>query len=444
MILAQRKMAETVHAAKGGIMSFTTGSENAIKEDPAAVRKAYVEAANIEQNKIPENLRYDPEKIAAKDQLIKDVGSQLNRVPVAATPGAGGAGITENVLKRIAARDFQGIGGETSPTPAPAPTPVSAPTANPNANLPPMPTNVKLDDKGRADVAKQGPAVAPTATAAPTGGIGIKPSTGIVPNIGGIKGPTAPVEETPEELRKGADQRVAAFGINEGNQKARSELQVERANAKDEARRITSLRMAEFFGAWGSTPGNTIVAGLNALKNKMPDFISDIKEETKIRRQIDKDIAELDKLDREEKNGIKKDYFKERSDLANRAMHRYGYELTAFSSAQQTAAYRDVGMAKASSTGSGKDDTAALQGRLNSANTNITKWEADNSMLMRKVRRGDTKAIETMNNDPQYKALIEDRDNIRKVLNNNKKVIAATSDNTDSGKGKIINLDNQP
>jgi hypothetical protein len=159
-------------------------------------------------------------------------------------------------------------------------------------------------------------------------GTGLK-STGALMPTAGIKFPTAPTEETAAQLARGAEERVAAYGANEGNQKARSELQAERANAADESRRITALRMAEFFGAWGATPGNTIVAGLNALKNKVPDFITDMKEEAKIRKAINKDIAELDKLDREEKNGIKKDYFAERSKLAERAMHKYGYELTA-------------------------------------------------------------------------------------------------------------------
>lgn len=417
MILAQRKMSETIHAAKGGIMSFATGTEDAIKEDPAAVRKAYREAALLNSTtqqpkpysppptsvaapapsveapieradqaavrqaqidaallqggnqNMPKNLQYvegvtdraqfmNPDSAAAKAMTRKnlagtglsmeeDVAKQKLQQDLAAS----GAKRKDGGIKTFAelpadqqSKFFAALEGKKSSA--------ATQNANPNANLSPMPTNVKLDDKGRADVAKQGPATAPAATAAP-GGIGIKPNTGIVPNIGGIKGPTAPVEETQAQLDKGAAERVSAFGINEGNQKAMSSLMAERANAKDEARRITSLRMAEFFGAWGATPGNTIVAGLNALKNKMPDFISDIKEETKIRRQIDKDIAELDKLDRDEKNGIKKDYFKERSDLANRAMHRYGYELTAYSSAQQTAAYRDVGMTKAAATGAG-------------------------------------------------------------------------------------------
>jgi hypothetical protein len=228
----------------------------------------------------------------------------------------------------------------------------ATPSSDPNANLPPMPANVKVDDKGRADAAKQGSDTsAGIKAAAPSTGVGIKPNTGIAPNIGGIKFPTAPVPETQAELDKGAAERVAAYGVNEGIQKDRARLMGEKANTAEENRRATALRMAEFFGAWGSTPGNTIVAGLNALKNKMPDFISDIKDEAKIRRQIDKDIAELDKLDREEKNGIKKDYFAERAKLADRAMHMYGYQLTAYSAAQQTAAYREVGSARASGEG---------------------------------------------------------------------------------------------
>lgn len=54
---------------------------------------------------------------------------------------------------------------------------------------------------------------------------------------------------------------------------------------------------------WGSTPGNTIVAGLNAMKAKIPDFITDKKEATKIRREMDKSIADLDQIDYLEKVG---------------------------------------------------------------------------------------------------------------------------------------------
>jgi hypothetical protein len=83
----------------------------------------------------------------------------------------------------------------------------------------------------------------------------------------------------------------------------RKQIMSERANAEDEAKRTQAMRMAEFFAMWGSTPGNTIVAGLNAMKNKIPDLIADRKDATKIRRDIDKSIAELDRVDYLEKSG---------------------------------------------------------------------------------------------------------------------------------------------
>jgi hypothetical protein len=85
--------------------------------------------------------------------------------------------------------------------------------------------------------------------------------------------------------------------------KQRESIMAEKANAQDDAKRTQAMRMAEFFAMWGSTPGNTIVAGLNAMKNKIPDFIADKKDATKIRRDIDKSIAELDRVDYLEKSG---------------------------------------------------------------------------------------------------------------------------------------------
>jgi hypothetical protein len=97
--------------------------------------------------------------------------------------------------------------------------------------------------------------------------------------------------------------------------------------------------MAEFFGAWGSTPGNTIVAGLNTLKNKVPDIINDQKEATKISRQIDKDIYEIEKIERLEKAGNYDEAAKRKAELGKNALTKYGYDVKAYSDAQQTSAY---------------------------------------------------------------------------------------------------------
>ena len=174
--------------------------------------------------------------------------------------------------------------------------------------------NIGVKPPAVAPVPAPAPVVAPAPVATPAGILQADPRMM----------PAMPVEKTQEELEKGAEARVKAANIDQNSAEARKSLMAERANAADEARRVTNLRMAEFFGAWGSTPGNTIVAGLNALKNKIPDFVTDIREATKIRKGIDKDIADLDKLDREEKKGIKKDYFAEQQKIADRAEKSWG------------------------------------------------------------------------------------------------------------------------
>jgi hypothetical protein len=333
--------------AGGGIIAFANPNEannqGVVKEDPELVRRAYIDAAKLKQNEIPENLRYDPEKIATQDQLIKDVGSQLNRTPAPVlTKDAGGQGITEDVLRRIANRDFSGIAGVTPNTTA-APAPAAAPK-----ELPPPPANVKVDEKGRADAAKQGPNVAAAPAAAPApagikvaapgqGNISPAPSDKIMPTAGikipGLEEPAAdPYSKM--SIEEIAAKKLAFLG-GDVRKEERAGLMAERANAKDEARRAQSLRMAEFFAAWGSTPGSTITAGLTALKNKLPDIITDSREEAKIRRAINKDIAALDKADRLEKSGAWDEAAKIKQDQSKNAYNVWGKKVD-FASARMS------------------------------------------------------------------------------------------------------------
>ena len=100
------------------------------------------------------------------------------------------------------------------------------------------------------------------------------------------------------------DEKIAKEFAGENPAMARrAQIMAEKTSAADEAKYTQAMRMAEFFAMWGSTPGNTIVAGLNAMKAKIPDFITDKKEATKIRREMDKSIADLDQIDYLEKIG---------------------------------------------------------------------------------------------------------------------------------------------
>jgi len=94
-----------------------------------------------------------------------------------------------------------------------------------------------------------------------------------------------------------------AAGIEAPGVEQRAKLMAERANAEDEAQRTKSLRLAEFFASWGSTPGSTLSAGMSAFKQSVPNLISDEKEAKRIRMEIDKSIAGLDEATRLEKKG---------------------------------------------------------------------------------------------------------------------------------------------
>jgi hypothetical protein len=89
-----------------------------------------------------------------------------------------------------------------------------------------------------------------------------------------------------------------------GEQGQREKLMAERANAADEAERTKWMRAAKFFASWGSTPGSTLVAGMAAVRESVPDMINDAKEAKKIRMEIDKSIAGLDEATRLEKKGL--------------------------------------------------------------------------------------------------------------------------------------------
>lgn len=103
--------------------------------------------------------------------------------------------------------------------------------------------------------------------------------------------------------RQAALREAGVADVSEGQQKQRAELMAERANMAEEKERQKHLRLAEFFASWGSTPGPTLVAGMNALKKSVPGIISDEKEQKKARREIDKSIADLDNATRLEKRG---------------------------------------------------------------------------------------------------------------------------------------------
>ena len=106
-------------------------------------------------------------------------------------------------------------------------------------------------------------------------------------------------ERIAEKQARYKEQGVGAPGAEQ-----KAKLMAERANAADEAERTRWMRAAKFFASWGSTPGSTLVAGMAAVRESVPDMINDAKEAKKIRMEIDKTIDGLDEATRLEKKGF--------------------------------------------------------------------------------------------------------------------------------------------
>jgi hypothetical protein len=106
------------------------------------------------------------------------------------------------------------------------------------------------------------------------------------------------------------------LGVGAPGVEQRTKLMAERANAEDEANRNRWMRAAQFFSKWGSTPGATLVAGMTAVRDSVPDMINDAKEAKKVRMEIDKTIAGLDEATRLEKKGLVDEAYAEKMKLA--------------------------------------------------------------------------------------------------------------------------------
>jgi hypothetical protein len=453
--IAEEVLRDKTGKAGGGIIAFNEGA--AVKEDPEMVRQAYIDAARMQAGNPPmleASESYKPTKqyMPLTERIgravgIKDAGRQVPTKETTTMP------------MRPDGSDVPYVAGSAMPAVPVNPRSIAAaaPVA-PSATLPPMPANVKTDELGRADAARQSAAPVRASAPAPTAAA---PSNKIMPTAE-VKGGNAPFGLEPpvdpdagKTIEQLIAQKTAYMGPNAGAEQNRANLMAERANSKDEARRAQSLRMAEFFGAWGSTPGNTIVAGLNALKNKIPDFISDMKEESKIRKAIDKDIAELDKIDRLEKAGNFDDAAKRKDKLSKEAYDVWGKKIDYLSARESDKSRERAASISASARGAGgaggEDKTLnALIGKRTDIEKAITAKTDKLGPIASMANMPDNKdkGIQSKILDARAKVkaatqdLINQRDQTDALIGTYKKVQNLDTGASASGdKPKIIKLD---
>jgi hypothetical protein len=140
----------------------------------------------------------------------------------------------------------------------------------------------------------------------------------------------------------------------------------ERANLTAENEHTNLLRRAKFFAELGSTPGNTLVAGLVALKNQIPDILQDAKDQKLARQQADKAIFDLEESMRLEKLGVY-DKSDARKQAAIKTMADLQSNLTTASVQQASAEKRlqgDLAQSAATVTSGAARDASGIQQQL--------------------------------------------------------------------------------
>ena len=150
-----------------------------------------------------------------------------------------------------------------------------------------------------------------------------------------------------------ADERAAYVGKDTAGQEYRQKIMAERANSTDEAKRQNWMRAAEFFADWGSRPGNTLAAGMLALKNTIPNVISDEKERKKYERETDKILHELGKAERDERAGN----FDKAEERRNKAGEMGWKNLGVLSDIVRTETSAGASLAAAKINAAGRGDT---------------------------------------------------------------------------------------
>jgi hypothetical protein len=311
--------------ASGGIVAFKNPDEDnnqgVVKEDPEMVRRAYIDAAKLDADARAEAEAKAKADIAAENQRL------LGRSPAPSTPapvaapapssvrvGRAGIPVAPNDSPRMraarAAESAKGYTPSADELASFAEQEKNLAQSRAASALPGRTETTTIPGTSTVTNVPQTSSGAPPAAPAPAGIKAAVPAaapTGIKtgnPELDKYIETTLKEANAPEKsVSELAAERRAYIGPDEATQKERARLMAERVNAKEEATRQNWMRMAEFFAAWGTTPGNSIVAGLTALKAKVPDFITDAKEQKKILKEIDGSIYGLDKVERLEKAG---------------------------------------------------------------------------------------------------------------------------------------------
>ncbi|NDG00602.1 MAG: hypothetical protein EB123_04025 [Synechococcaceae bacterium WBB_32_011] len=233
-----------------------------------------------------------------------------------ASTGSGQSRLTTGNDPRVKMATVPASSIVAASAPAPAPAVVAAPAVikADTRNIVVPKTSMDAGIRQTSDaIAKILPSAAGPAVEAEPAGIVAVPPTGATV---AANDPLADARATLKSLQDTANKsqediykenlaamKAQGLDTSEARQQYMKDQMAQRANIEKDAQNKEYLRRAQFFAQWGSTPGNTLVAGMAALKERIPDIIQDAADKRLALQQADKAIYELGEAIRMEKLG---------------------------------------------------------------------------------------------------------------------------------------------
>ena len=347
--------------AGGGIIAFADGKKVDTEEAARAAKQTEMYAAGAKL--AAEQRARDAAEQRARDAAAaseKDVPLNMATPPARPSIVGGIKSALQSVADKVSGPKPESMMLESSEAPSIKPRPPALPPLT-EAQKAAMDANILPVGGNRGVIQRMSATAAPAAPSPPAAPAVVKaPSRGIVttaptaaPVVAKETGPAAAVDRTPptlldrnapaytgpateaaptgiaavdpladirtaaknaqdianksqEQIYKENQAALKAQGLDksEANQKYMDAQQAQRAETEKSFQNREYLRRAEFFASWGSTPGNTLVAGMTALKKTIPDMIQDTTDKRAALQQADKAIYELGEAVRLEKLGM--------------------------------------------------------------------------------------------------------------------------------------------
>ena len=119
-----------------------------------------------------------------------------------------------------------------------------------------------------------------------------------------------------KDIRKA---RAETIGVDKGAQEDRQRAMAEKANLVEQQKKERALEETEFWAKFATMPGNTINAGMTALKGHIPEMIKNERDRRKAMAEADNVIRTINKSIRAEEEGDFDQAFKLKKDAANKA-----------------------------------------------------------------------------------------------------------------------------